>query len=101
MIFPSNRVRVLVSTQPPFSRFGFAKPPAGRQVSTDADHMPEYRQSQILARAGLDLHLPRPAIVCPSGPQCATGRGLRRLAAGATPQDLRKIPVGQKAELHP
>ena len=41
---------------PPFGRFGFAKSPAGQWVSKYADHLPLYRQSQVLARAGLDLH---------------------------------------------
>ena len=41
---------------PPLGRFGFAKSPAGQWVSKYADHFHLYRQSQILARAGLDLH---------------------------------------------
>jgi transposase len=31
-------------------------PQWGRVSPEDADHLPLYRQSQILARAGLDLH---------------------------------------------
>lgn len=41
---------------PPLGRFGFAKSPAGQWVSKNADHLPLYRQGQILAWAGLDLH---------------------------------------------
>ena len=57
---------------------------------------------RVLRRRGrYPQHLARPAPVRPSGPHRVAGGGLRRLAAGATPQDLRQIPPGRKAGLDP
>jgi hypothetical protein len=57
---------------------------------------------RILCRRGRHPgRLARSTSIRTSGALRSAGVGLRRLAASATPQDLRQIPPGRKADLHP
>tara|TARA_R100000935_G_scaffold34359_1_gene54985 strand:- start:867 stop:1421 length:555 start_codon:yes stop_codon:yes gene_type:complete len=60
-------------------------------VSKYADHLPLYRQSQILARAGLDLH----RAVLAVGRQGGLPPQARRRPAGRTPETIRQTVHGR------